>query len=302
MIISKPHLLLPIILSFVCALPLQARDNSEALLELFQRIDVLNRDMRTLRGENEQLQHQIEKLKKAQKDGFLNVDDRIDALTKQIKTTANKTPIKRPAPNKSAVKTPTNKPAPTKPSVKKPILTKPPVKPSVKKPVPVKPPVKPAVKIKKPKAKLIGKAEVVKVKEPVIKIRAATLAEKKAYQKAYALLKQNPSAAIQAFRYYIKQHPSSPLSANSQYWIGEAMYSQKNYQGAVDEFVKVLQNYKRSEKAPDAAIKLGFSFYELKNWVYARRALENVTRYFPNTKASILAKQRLARMKAAKKY
>ncbi len=293
MIIPNPHFLLLVILSFVCTLPLQAKDNSEALLELFQRIDALNRDMRTLRGENEQLQHQIEKLKKAQKDGFLNVDDRIDALTKQIQM-ANKTPIKQPAPNK---------PTSTKlPPVKKPVLTKPPVKPAEKKPVIAKQPAKPTVKTEKPKAKLIGKAEVVKVKEPTIKIRAATPDEKRAYQKAYALLKQNPSAAIQAFRRYIKQHPNSPLSANSQYWIGEAMYSQKNYQGAVDEFVKVLQTYKKSEKAPDAAIKLGFSFYELKNWVYARRALENVTRYFPNTKASVLAKQRLARMKAAGKY
>jgi len=80
------------------------------------------------------------------------------------------------------------------------------------------------------------------------------------------------------------------------------MYSQKNYPGAVDEFVKVLQRYKKSEKAPDAAIKLGFSFYELKNWVYARRALEDVIRYFPKTKAAALAKQRIAKMKAEGKY
>ena len=80
------------------------------------------------------------------------------------------------------------------------------------------------------------------------------------------------------------------------------MYSQKNYKGAVDEFVKVLQNYRKSEKASDAAIKLGFSFYELKNWVYARRALEDVSRYFPNTNAAKLAKQRIAKMKADGKY
>jgi len=284
MMTLKQYLLFPIILSFLFIAPLHARDNSEALLELFQRIDTLTKDMRTLRGENEQLQHQIEKLKKAQKDGFLSVDDRMDALAKQIKTTPKtgySVPVKPPI-KKSVTPAPTAK----KPPAKKP------VSPTKKTPA-TKPPVK-------PKAKLIGKAEVVNV--PKTKMRDATTAERNAYNQAYAQLKRNPSAATQAFTQYIKKYPSSPLAANAQYWLGEIMYSRKNYKGAIDGFVKVLQNYKKSEKAPDAAIKLGFSFYELKNWVYARRALENVARYFPNTKAAALARQRIAKMKADKKY
>ncbi|RTZ63809.1 MAG: tol-pal system protein YbgF [Aquificaceae bacterium] len=292
MMTLKQYFLLPIILSYLFITPLQARDNSDALLELFQRIDVLNRDLRTLRGENEQLQHQIDTLKKAQKDGFLNVDDRIDELSKQIRkapkptnnTIATKPPIKKPVPP----------PVAKKPPVKKPVVAATtPKKPVIKVPVVPKPPAK-------PKAKLIGKAEVVNV--PKTKIRSATNIEKSAYNQAYTQLKNNPSAATQAFKHYLQKYPSSPLAANAQYWIGEIMYSRKNYQGAIDEFVKVLQNYKKSEKAPDAAIKLGFSFYELKNWVYARRALENVIRYYPKTRAAALAKQRIAKMKTEKKY
>lgn len=230
------------------------------MLELFHKIDLLNKDVRNLRGENEQLQHQVEKLKQTQKNGFLNVDDQIDKLSKQIQAAARAQ-------------------ATTPPQAKKPATP----------PTP-----------QKPRAKLLGKAEVVDV--PKRKIRAATQIEKADYNKAYALLKNSSSAATQAFSAYIKKHPESPLSANAQYWIGEIMYSRKNYKGAVDEFVKVLQNYKNSEKAPDAAIKLGFSFYELKNWVYARRALEDVTRYFPKTRAAELAKQRIAKMKATGHY
>ena len=128
MMTLKQYLLLPIILSFLFIAPLQAKDNSEALLELFQRIDVLTKDMRTLRGENEQLQHQIGKLKKAQKDGFLSVDDRIDALSKQIKTTPK-------AANTIAAK----------PLVKKPIVAPTATKPPIKKPT--------VVTTKKPEAK-----------------------------------------------------------------------------------------------------------------------------------------------------
>lgn len=77
-------------------------------------------------------------------------------------------------------------------------------------------------------------------------------------------MKKSPTAATNAFREYIKLQPNSPLSANAQYWIGEIMYSHNNYKGAVQEFIKVLQKYKYSDKAPDAAIKLGYSFYALK--------------------------------------
>ena len=273
MMTSLRNLLLSVLLTSFLLLPAQAQDNSEAVLELFQRIDALNNDIRTLRGENEQLQHEIGKLKQSQKEGFLNVDDRIDALSAEIKAAskaANPSVTARPS------TPPTQAPTQQTPATQKPDTTE------------------------APKAKLTGTAEVVSA--PLLKARDATAEESQAYQQAYARLKQNPSAAIQSFNAFIIKYPESPLAANSQYWIGEIMYSQKNYKGAVDEFVKVLQNYKKSEKAPDAAIKLGFSFYELKNWVYARRALEDVARYFPNTRAASLAKQRIDKMKADGNY
>ena len=288
----KHSLLLPLFLSVLFVTPTQARDNSEALLELFQRIDALGKEVHSLRGENEQLQHTIENLKKAQKNGFLNVDQRIDGLSKRVNVIAKKqvpaqTTIKKPEKPTSPVKQTNTKPTARNTSDAK--------KPKVQ--VTTNTPAKTA---EKPKAKLTGKAEIVKT--PPRKIRTPTQEEKSAYNQAYKNLNEKPSVAIQAFRRYIKKYPNSPLSANSQYWIGEVMYSQKNYTGAVDEFVKVLQRYKKSEKASDAAIKLGFSFYELKNWVYARRALEDVNRYFPKTKAAVLARQRIAKMKAEGKY
>ncbi len=298
----KHSLLLPLILSLLFITPAQARDNSEALLELFQRIDALGKEVHSLRGENEQLQHTIEKLKKAQKNGFLGVDERMDGLSKQMNVITKK----QVTPAQTAIKKPAKPVKPTPPAkqanasnAKKPAVANKPkvqVAATTKKP-PAKTPVQAA---EKPKAKLIGKAEVVKV--PPRKIRTPTQQEKSAYNQAYKNVNAKPSVAIQAFRHYIKKYPESPLAANSQYWIGEVMYSQKNYTGAVDEFVKVLQRYKKSEKASDAAIKLGFSFYELKNWVYARRALEDVNRYFPKTKAAALARQRIAKMKAEGKY
>lgn len=279
--ILQRSLLLFLTSSFFLIPPLQAKDNSEALLELFQRINALGKEIHTLRGENEQFQHTIEKLKKAQKNGFLGIDERIDKLSKRVDSVAKKQTASIP---KKSQSTHLVKPATTTP-----------VKKAETKTVATNKKIE-----EKPKAKLTGKAEVVVA--PLHRIRAPTQKEKIAYNQAYKKVNEKPNIAIQSFRRYMKEYPESPLAANAQYWIGEVMYSQKNYTGAVDEFVKVLQNYRKSEKASDAAIKLGFSFYELKNWVYARRALEDVNRYFPRTKAATLARQRITKMKTEGKY
>jgi tol-pal system protein YbgF len=282
--ITLKSLVLPVLIYCFFILPAQAKDNSEVLLEVFQRIDSLSQEIRILRGENERLQHTIENLKKAQKNGFLGMDDRIDELSKQIKGVKEK-PVQP-----SVAKT-----QPKIIEVVKPNTTKSEEPPIVEKKETIQ------NKVAENTSEKITK-NMENPKTPHNKTREATKEEKSSYQQAYKKINAQPVIAIQAFRRYIKKYSESPLAANAQYWIGEVMYSQKNYTAAVDEFVKVLQNYRKSGKASDAAIKLGFSFYELKNWVYARRALEDVKRYFPNTKAAALARQRIAKMKADGHY
>jgi tol-pal system protein YbgF len=292
MIKLKP-LAFPLFFCYFFLLPVQAKDNSEVLLEVFQRIDSLSQEIRILRGENEQLQHTIENLKKAQKNGFLGMDDRMDVLSKQIKLAKEKS-----VQSASSKEDKTQKKAP-------PQKVNEAIKPdTIKKPEKVTNIEKKEIATDKPTQNTTGTVgkNTENSKTHQNKVREASKNEKVSYQQAYKKINAKPAIAIQAFRNYIKEYSDSPLAANAQYWIGEVMYSQKNYTGAVDEFVKVLQNYRKSDKASDAAIKLGFSFYELKNWVYARRALEDVNRYFPKTKAAALARQRIIKMKADGHY
>lgn len=248
----------------------QAEVSVESMAQVLQRLDNLEKRARELHGENEVLTHEIQRLKKIQKQGFLNIDERINQL-QQARNKANTT---QKAPEKSQ-----------EPSVKKTdkVVIDPPVKPSA--------PTAPVNKKESPKAANSSDPK---------KSRAPTAYEKEVYQTAFVLMKKSPSGATKAFKEYIKLQPNSPLAANAQYWIGEIMYSHNNYKGAVQEFIKVLQKYKYSDKAPDAAIKLGYSFYALKNWAFARRTFEDVLRYFPENKnAVMLAKKRLEKMKAA---
>lgn len=261
-----------------------AEVSPETVVNIFNRIEALETKTRQLHGENEVLKHQLAQFKKVQKQGFLNIDERIDALKSTAKTIANPAEVKveKKAGEEPRVKIVDKKPEPTTPAVakeKKPVATTKP--PELQKPAKTEA----ATTDKKPANK---------------KSRAPNGYEKETYQSAFSLMKKSPTAASRAFQEYIKMQPESPLAANAQYWIGEIMYSHNNYKGAVQEFIKVLQKYKYSDKAPDAAIKLGYSFYALKNWAYAKRTFDDVIKYFPENKNAVkLAKNRLAKIKAA---
>ena len=57
-----------------------------------------------------------------------------------------------------------------------------------------------------------------------------------------------------------------------------------------------FQNYSDSRKASDALLKIGYCYYELKNWDAARDTLLRVQIDYPDTTAARLADQRLQRM------
>lgn len=271
------------------ALPATAEISPDTIIKIFQRLDDLEKKTRELHGDNEVLRHQLDQIKKSQKQGFLNIDERIDEMQNASKEANEENPAKtsdeeeKPA-NKSESVDDLEKADPketTQQDLDKPTLQNPVAEEEKEINVDTKP---------------VSEKSVEESKNTP---RAPTAYEKETYQAAFNKMSASPTAATQAFKEYIKLQPESPLAANAQYWIGEIMYSHNNYKGAVQEFIKVLQQYKYSNKAPDAALKLGYSFYALKNWPYARRTFEDVIKYFPdNENATQLATKKLEQMKA----
>lgn len=117
------------------------------------------------------------------------------------------------------------------------------------------------------------------------------------YQAAFELLKdQRYDDAAMAFRQFLASYPDSPLAANAQYWLAESYYVTQNFEEALRQFETVIENYPRSQKVPDALLKLGYVNHELERWDQARAALSRVQREFSDTTAARLAEQRLSRM------
>ncbi len=278
---------LSLLLSFSSA---YAEVSPETVVDIFQRLEALEKKSRELNGENEVLKHQISQLKKAQKQGFLNVDERFEELANMTKSEPKSESSSEPKKDEGETKA-------NQDDAKVKIIDSSDVKNTTddkKDASATTPATTPKV------AEQQAKKDPASTATPNKKIRTPNSYERETYKAAFTLMKKSPTAATRAFQEYIKMQPESPLAANAQYWIGEIMYSHNNYKGAVQEFIKVLQKYKYSDKAPDAALKLGYSFYALKNWTYARRTFDDVIKYFPENKNAVnLAQRRLAKMTEA---
>lgn len=117
------------------------------------------------------------------------------------------------------------------------------------------------------------------------------------YQLAFKLLKeQQYEAAASAFMQFLKVFPDSELANNAQYWLAETYFVTKKFTEALKEFELVLSNYSNSRKASDALLKIGYCYYELKNWDAARDTLLQVQIDYPDTTAARLADQRIKRL------
>jgi tol-pal system protein YbgF len=116
---------------------------------------------------------------------------------------------------------------------------------------------------------------------------------------AFDLLKAGKYDEARAgFESFLLAHPTHELASNAQYWLGEVSYVDRDYEGALKAFAKVLSDYPQARKAPDALLKTGYCQYELKRYPQARATLVKVTERFPDAPAARDAADRLARMAA----
>lgn len=121
--------------------------------------------------------------------------------------------------------------------------------------------------------------------------------EQPVYDQAFGLLKAGKyDQAIKAFDGFVKKYPASPNVPNAQYWSGEARYVQGDLKGAMSQFELVVKGAPAHPKVPDALLKIGYVFYDQKNFSKARETLSKVKDQFPGSQAANLAEQRLKRM------
>jgi tol-pal system protein YbgF len=231
--------------------------DSRGLVDMFNRLEQMHRDLQDLRGELELQTHKLEGIERRQREQYMDIDRRLQELELRSGGAMPPSPA-GPDAGPGGVATLPPPVAPVTPTA--------PDAPAV-------PPTVPAV-----------------ASDP-----ALAQAE---YDTALAILREGRYAdAAQAFKQFLANHPTSTLSANASYWLGETYYVTRDFDQSLATFTGLVNNHPQSPKVSDSRLKIGYIHYEKKDWKAARQELEAVVSGYPGTTAARLASDRLARMK-----
>jgi len=232
--------------------------NQEKLVELFFQLKSLQSEMELLRGEIEVLNHHVVGMKQRQKDIYVDLDARIQAMELAASRTVQ---LSRPS---TVLVSP--EPTPFTPN---------------------------DTSLSADSVELGGQSVAVASAGGISSVQEQAL-----YQEAFNYLKASKyQLAIQKFGNYLQLLPQGRYASSAQYWLGEARYVLRDFDGAIKDFTKVTKNYSDAAKVPDAYLKIGFSYQELEDIDTAKLYLERVVDNYASSTAARLASRRLQQMK-----
>ncbi|MEP6484806.1 MAG: tol-pal system protein YbgF [Rudaea sp.] len=243
----------------------QGHGGAQGSTELVNQINALQSQVQTLQGQVEELRHQLDEMKNRSKEQYIDLDSRIGRM--EGRNTSGAAPANAaPVDNGSL--------------------------PDVALGGSNAPPPQPATRAET--TELASNAPIDNGMPPAPNPDDA----KASYDQAFAALKDGRYAeSARRFQLFIQQYPSSDLTPNAYYWLGESYYVTQNYPISLDTFRKLLTQYPDSQKAPDALLKIGYCQYELKQWDQAELTLNQVVQKYPNTTVASLAQGRLRALK-----
>jgi len=298
--------------------------DSNALVELLQRVEALQREIQELRGEMELQTHSISQLRGRQRELYLDVDRRLQRVEVAGTTVPQPgTDMGFATPPANTAATSTIGPGVPPASGTSTVATTPAGIPTANV-VPVAPAggsALPATATASTPATVPGTAPAPAMSgmpaatpatgSPALSTLATVepaappvdpVAEQNAYQQAFNLLKEGRyGPATDAFKGFLSEYPRGKYADNAQYWLGEAYYVTRQFEPALQEFRALVQNHPTSAKRTHAMLKIGYINDELGQSLEAQRILTELATRHPNTTAARLARERLQRIRAARR-
>lgn len=110
------------------------------------------------------------------------------------------------------------------------------------------------------------------------------------------------SEAQSAFRAYADANPDDPdLSPQAIYWVGNISFIRQDYASAQRAFAEVIKKYPKSQRAPDAMLKLAQSFMSLGQKSEGCTTLGLIRTKYPNGSPQTLSSAAALRKTACSK-
>ena len=272
--------------------PDSGRLNSDTLTDLVFKLNQIEQEMRELRGLAEDQAFEIENLKSAQRDQYLDLDRRLTQGQSGNNGVSSggrrvsRLPAQGTAPD-TAGRLYGSSPSTTGVAPSGPIISSVAVAGDQDFPEFTEPT---DAQLQSSGLGDISPAQIAALVDPA--------AEKADYNTAFDALKAGRySEAARLFAAFVEQYPNGDYSDNAQYWLAESYYVTGNYRIALNAFQNLINRFPGSPKVPDGKLKLGYTFFSLKDWRQAEIVLKEVVDQYPNSTVSRLAQNQLRTMR-----
>ena len=234
--------------------------NTNANAQIFDLVEMLQQEVQQLRGQVEELNYNLGRLKEDQKQRYLDLDRRIVSLSTAAPV------IKEP--RVASVTDQTKQPK---------IVVR-------------------QVKVISTAVPIASATETSTTQTQTLAGQAPNDPEaaKIAYKAAYALIRKRQfDASIVALLAFVKNFPQSDLVGNAYYWLGEVYMVQGDASLAVGSFEYVISKFPQHRKIPDALYKAGVAYQNTGNVDKANQLLQRVLAEYPESSAARLALEKL---------
>jgi len=102
--------------------------------------------------------------------------------------------------------------------------------------------------------------------------------------------------AKQEFSDYVKFYPTTDLAGNAFFYLAEIQFKQGDYQGAINNYNQVLQNFPTGNKAASADLKKGLALIELGQKDDGIAQLRHVIQRYPRSNEALQARDQLHKL------
>ena len=99
--------------------------------------------------------------------------------------------------------------------------------------------------------------------------------------------------AVIGFSSYLTSFPKSDRADDAQVYVGNSYFSDGKYDKAVEAYNTAIRTYPNGDTLPDAYYRMGVSLRNLRQSDLARQSFEQVIKAYPNSASATLAEQRL---------
>jgi len=105
--------------------------------------------------------------------------------------------------------------------------------------------------------------------------------------------------ANQEFSQYLQVYGNTDMAGNAQFYLGEILYRQGNFQQAILAYNKVLDQYPGGNKAAAAQLKKGYALLEAGQRDQGVQELRSLINRFPKSPEAAQARDRLSKLGVA---